>query len=127
MAAIKGKMKPGQGFQAGNHWGKLNKGTKYKKTLEWERMGKIMIGEANTAYLDLMEKMFAGHVLTEPEQEAMTRYEKMLEYFKPKLARQEITGKDGKDLLPQPLLGGNSNGISSNNSNKKASKANKKD
>ena len=127
MAALKGNMKPGQGFQPGNKWGELKKGVKHKKTLEWERMGKIMVGEANTAYLNAMEKMFDGQVLSEAEQEAMTRYEKMLEYFKPKLARQEITGKDGKDLLPQPLLGGNSNGISSNNSNKKASKANKKD
>jgi hypothetical protein len=29
---------------------------------------------------------------------------------------QELTGKDGKDLLPTPILGGQSNAISKNDS-----------
>jgi hypothetical protein len=36
--------------------------------------------------------------------EYMQRFEAMLEYFKPKLARTELTGKGGKDLLPTPIL-----------------------
>ena len=33
------------------------------------------------------------------------------------LQKNEHTGANGKDLFPQPLLGGQSNGISSNDSN----------
>lgn len=34
--------------------------------------------------------------------------------------RQELTGSDGEDLIPKPLLGGQSNGIPDNNSNEEA-------
>jgi len=34
------------------------------------------------------------------------------------IERKELTGKDGKDLMPKPLLGGLSNGISSNEGDK---------
>lgn len=89
MGAEKGNMKPGQGFQKGNQWAKLKKGTKSRKVQEWEYMGAKMIGEATIGYLDNLEKLFAGEELTEIELEAMNRYEKLLEYFKPKQARIE--------------------------------------
>ena len=38
-------------------------------------------------------------VMALPEEEFMTRYERILEYFKPKLARTEMTGKDGEKLF----------------------------
>ena len=76
-------------FEKGNQWAKLKKGTKSRKTMEWEYMGQRMIGEANTAYLDLMEELSTGATLTDGQLEFMSRYEKMLEYFKPKLARTE--------------------------------------
>ena len=77
-------------FEKGNQWAKLKKGTKSRKVKEWEYMGQKMIGEASTAYLDSMEKLFSGEGLEESELEAMNRYEKLLEYFKPKLARTEV-------------------------------------
>ena len=77
-------------FEIGNQWAKLKKGTKSKKVQEWEYMGQKMIGEANTGYLNSMERLFAGEKLKEEELEAMNRYEKLLEYFKPKLARTEV-------------------------------------
>lgn len=92
MAAIKGAMKPGQGFQPGNHWGELKRGTKSRRVREWEFMGNKITGEMNTAYLNITERLLAGEEVTKNELEAMNRYEKLLEYFKPKLARQELVG-----------------------------------
>ena len=33
-------------------------------------------------------------------------YKDVIEIAFPKLARHEVTGKDGKDLIPNPILGG---------------------
>ena len=85
-------------FKKGNQWAKLKKGTKSRKIKEWEYMGAKIIGEATTAYLDSLEKLFAGETLKAEELAAMDRYEKILEYFKPKLARSELVGDKNKPL-----------------------------
>lgn len=61
-------------------------------------MGEKMLGEASTAYLDLMEKLFAGQQLNDSELEAMNRYEKILNYFKPRQASIETKLKGDLNL-----------------------------
>jgi hypothetical protein len=90
-----------KGFQPGNQWAKLKTGVKSLKNKEWENMGAKITGEATTAYLDTMEKLFAGEKVSEGELEAMTRYEKILNYFKPRLAssEQKVTVEDKRVIL----------------------------
>lgn len=85
-------------FKKGNQWAKLKKGTKSRKVKEWEYMGAKIIGEATEGYIDLLERLYAGEELEKSELEAMNRYEKVLEYFKPKLARTELVGDKDKPL-----------------------------
>lgn len=66
------------------------KGAKYKKTLEWEQFGKQVLEKGMPRFLEIMET-------TDDEKFARTFLD-ILEYFKPKQARTELTGKDGGDL-----------------------------
>lgn len=82
MAAPKGHKK----------WGGKKKGDKNKKTLEWEQFGKQLLEMGLPRAMAIMQ--------TCKEREFMNYFTGLLEYFKPKLARTEHTGKDGKDLIP---------------------------
>jgi hypothetical protein len=81
---------PGKGkpFKKGNP-GKP-KGALSEKTIAWENIGAYLINEgaerAKKIMMDSDNKQF------------MVYFETLLEYFKPKLARQELTGKDGEKL-----------------------------
>lgn len=73
------------------------KGTKYKKTKEWEAFGKLIIENGVGAYAENLELM----LLSDNKQDAaegMKRFEAIMEYFRPKLSRAELGGLDGKDL-----------------------------
>ena len=100
MAAIKGNMKPGQGFQKGN---KLHtKATAAKKERK-ENLWNFLANGGRDQYHDKLEVLASGKKLSEPEKEYMDRVEKLYPYVKSK-APTEITGKDGKDLIPQPII-----------------------
>lgn len=69
-------------------------GTKCKKTLEWEAIGKDLTGRHTANVNKLLDKLYKN------DPDAFLRvYTMLIEYFKPKLARTELTGKDGKEPL----------------------------
>lgn len=83
-----------KGFQKGNRLGQGRpKGSRNLKNLEWEGMGQRITGEMSDNYIENVGKMFQGVKLTDEELEAMNRYEKVLEYFKPKHSRIEKQGE----------------------------------
>jgi len=55
--------------------------------------------------LAIREKQLRGEKLTDAEEGFKKDYKDLMEYHTPKLARQELTGKDGKEL-PAPILAG---------------------
>ncbi len=68
-------------------------GSKKKKTVEWERLGKFLTETGAERALEVMGKM--------EDEKFIDVYMKMLEYFKPKLARTEI--KDADNIL-KPVI-----------------------
>lgn len=71
----------------------MPKGIKHKKTKEWEALGEMITGHCagnvNTYLQELWQK----------DKEAYFRaFVMLIEYFKPKIARTEITGKDGAPM-----------------------------
>mgnify|MGYP001582590991 CR=1 FL=1 len=87
----------GNGYKH-NKKGQFAPGTKGKppgavsaKTKAWEELGDYIVGEGAALYMQSIKKL--------PEDKYQERFEHILEYFKPKLARQELLGKDGKDLF----------------------------
>jgi hypothetical protein len=68
----------------------MKKGQKATKTKQWEEMGEWLVTEGADKYMEYLKKMDPDNYLK--------RFEAMLEYFKPKLSRAELTGKDGDDL-----------------------------
>lgn len=66
-------------------------GAKSIKTEQWEMIGQYLTREGADTYLASLKKLYND----EKYAEFMERFEKILEYFKPKLARKEITGEDG--------------------------------
>lgn len=77
-------------FEKNNKYGKQNKGVKKQKTREWEACGAYVITQGAERYVEELKKSGG--------REFMERFEKILEYFKPKLGRTEHTGKDGGPL-----------------------------
>ena len=71
-------------------------GAKNVKTLEWEAFGRRLLEVGLPRAMVIME--------TCEDVEFMDNFQKLLEYFKPKLARTEVTGKDGVELFPKPIL-----------------------
>lgn len=94
-----------KGFQKGNNLGgrKKDELTGVQEYLEYLATG------AARSYYKYLEQLFGGKEIPKPVKEAMDRFEKNTEFVTPKLARQELTGKDGKDLIPNPILGGTTN------------------
>jgi hypothetical protein len=77
-------------FEKGNP-GRL-KGAKNKKTLEWEEFGKKLIeGKNLERALQIMDE-------SEPS-DFMKYFNSLLEYFKPKLQRTEVSGINGEPLF----------------------------
>lgn len=73
------------------------KGSKNPKTIAWEELGKF-ITESGAQR--------AVEILLDPDTDDetfMKFYTLLLEYFKPKLARQELTAKDGAELKTQQI------------------------
>lgn len=79
---------PGKRFQKGNPGKK--KGTKSKKVLAWEQLGDFITEEGAKRVQEILR--------TSTPKDFISYYSTLLEYFKPKIARTELTGKDGEDL-----------------------------
>lgn len=67
------------------------KGSLSPKTKAWDELGEYIVGEGAQRYMESIKKL--------PDDEYSERFQHILEYFKPKLARQELLGRDGKDLF----------------------------
>lgn len=68
---------------SGNPKGK-KPGTKSNKTLAWEELGDWLLSEGAKKYLEMIKDL--------PPEKFAQRYESLLEYFKPKQQRTELTG-----------------------------------
>ena len=62
-----------------------------------ELMGAIVDGHFED-YVDKLEELHLKKKLTDPEREFMDRFERLFEFAAPKLARKELTGKDGAEI-----------------------------
>jgi len=60
-------------------------GSKNKKTIEWEAFGKAIIEHGSDRAKQIMDKS--------NDKDFMFYYLNLLEYFKPKQSRQEMTGE----------------------------------
>ena len=90
-------------FEKGNKVASTKKGMKYAKTQAWENIVGWLIGDGGEAFKKKIESLSNGAEITKEEKEFLQHYKDLLEYHQPKLARTELTGKDGKDL-PTPIL-----------------------
>lgn len=88
MAYPKGKPKP-----AGSG---IKKGQKIERTKQWEAIAEYMIEDGATRFADVMKTM--------ADEKFIPTYLSILEYFKPKLARQEVTGKDGENQVTEIIV-----------------------
>ena len=67
-------------------------GSKNQKTLEWEEFGRTLVGAKNLKR--------AVKIMEDSDPTLFMKYfANLLEYFKPKLNRTEITGKDGQEFF----------------------------
>lgn len=71
-------------------------GAKSKKTLQWEIFSEYMLGGG-------LEKFQKELNSLEGDKFVRSMID-LMEFFKPKLARSEVTGKDGEKLFPQPIM-----------------------
>lgn len=91
-------------FIKGNKEAKKKKGTQYNTGVQ-DYLAYLASGAARHYYTKL-EEQFQGKELSEPEREAMTRFEKNTEFIAPKLARIEKTSDNKHEITFKPLLGG---------------------
>jgi len=80
-------MKGKKGFQKGvvtNPDGRP-KGAKDKKTKQWEELGEYIINKGAEKYMDYLDGL--------KDSSFAERFERILEYFKPKQQRTELTGE----------------------------------
>lgn len=76
-----------KGFQKGNSLGGRKKGSKGIKSLQWESIGDYLVQNGSEEFL----KVLKGLADNEPEKYAEL-FLKVLEYFKPKRAREDGDG-----------------------------------
>lgn len=85
-------------FEKGNTlWKEGLKAKKENKLLINELMS-IAVSGGFSDYVNKLDQLSKKKELTKQELEFMDRLEKLFEYAVPKLARTEMTGKDGKDI-----------------------------
>jgi hypothetical protein len=80
-------------FQEGNTLGTANANKPKRKFIDWDTFGRVFLSENLDAYNELSALQRAEQPVGKGQREFMDRYERMLEYFKPKLARREISGE----------------------------------
>ena len=87
-----------KGFQKGNKLACVQKGKPKAKTQAWNNIVGYLVGDGGMAFKQKIESLSVGAEITKEEKEFLQHYKDLLEYHQPKLARTELTGKDGKDL-----------------------------
>ena len=66
------------------------RGSKNKKTQQWEALGKYLTEEGADRYLQIL--------MATDDKKFMTHYHALLEYFKPRLNRTALTDGDGDSI-----------------------------
>ena len=66
------------------------KGGKNERTLQWEALGESIMAVHTKRFNEVLTAM--------DDSDFADNYLKILEYFKPKIARTELTGADGESL-----------------------------
>jgi len=110
-------------FAKGNQLWKEGVKAKNENKEKLELFLYIMATGGISKYGDMMDKLAQGAPLNKEEEQYMDRMEGWREFLIPKLARNEVTGKDGKDL-PSPIL---NYAIHNNDSHEETSGNDKKD
>lgn len=82
------------GFKKGNTHGGRTKGSKSGKTKAWDELGDYIIDKGAKRYMALLSKL--------DQEEFLKRFETILEYFKPKQQRTDITS--GGEALKPPMI-----------------------
>lgn len=77
-------------FEKGNKLATVQKGKPKARTQQWDNIVGWLVGEGGCAYKELIAKLAAGEETKKPQKEFMDRFEGLLEYHQPKLARQEV-------------------------------------
>ena len=106
-------------FKEGNQLWKKGVSVKREKGDKIDAFLITLGGTGMIRYAEIMDKIAGGKEMSKADEQFMDRLEGWREYVKPKLARSEVTGKDGKDLLPTPILGGTLNGDGDNRERQK--------
>lgn len=91
-------------FQKGNKLWEKGLATKKEQKEKIDAFLDTMAGGGMVHYAKVMDKLAEGEELSKAEEQYLDRMDGWREYVRPKLARKEITGKDGKDLIPQPIM-----------------------
>jgi hypothetical protein len=73
-------------------------GMKYAKTQAWSNLGIRYMSSYTATYDVFMECLANGETLNAEQLDFCDRYERMTEYFQPKLARKEIVGDPDRPL-----------------------------
>ena len=79
--------------QSGNPKGKP-KGAKSKKTQAWDELGDYIVNKGAKKYMDILTKS--------NQEDFQRRFETILEYFKPKQQRTDITS--GGEAIKPPTI-----------------------
>lgn len=82
------------GFKKGNTHGGRTKGSKSGKTIAWDELGDYIVNKGAKKYMSLINGL--------DDDEFLKRFENILEYFKPKQQRTDITS--GGEALKPPII-----------------------
>jgi len=88
-----------KGFQKGNQLWKKGVSARKEKAEKIDLFLTTLASGGMEKYAEIMDKIANGEEMTKAEEQYMDRLEGWREYVRPKLARSELTGKDGKDLF----------------------------
>lgn len=86
---------------SGNPEGKP-RGAISTKTKEWHAWGEYIVGETMPLYVQNLDDMMASGD-ERVRQEAMKRFESILEYFKPKLSRSDVDISSNGEKVDIPI------------------------
>lgn len=82
--------------ETGKYYGDIGNKTKRAKNEQFEKLLLWLMGDGGRQYQELLAKQSNAIKLSEPEREFMDRYETLIEYHAPKLAR--TVDKSGNDV-----------------------------
>ena len=98
-------------FQKGHQLWKKGLAVRREKADKIDMFLLTLAGNGMDKYAEIMDKLVSGEEMTKAEEQYMDRLEGWREYVKPKLARQELTGKDGEEFKGVQIYLPQKNGV----------------